>query len=70
MLFPVACGPTNTVRSPKLMSASLTGPIFLARIRFIMRLTPRPNSTQFTTVMGFKPACSVFHNSANRNKQA
>ena len=36
MLFPVAWGPTNTVRSPNSISASATGPMLLASIRLTL----------------------------------
>ena len=66
MLFPVACGPTNTVTSPKRISASVTGPIMVALIRSTIFKQPSIHPYRFTTIAIGRLSCQKDWHSATR----
>ena len=68
MPFPVACGPTNTVTSPKRISASVTGPILVALIRSTMLRQPSIHPFRFTTIAIGALSCQKNLHSASRGQ--
>ncbi len=68
MLFPVACGPTNTVTSPNRISASVTGPILVALIRSTILRQPSIHLIRFTTIAIGALSCQKNWHSASRGQ--
>ena len=68
ILFPVACGPTNIVTSPKLISASETGPILLALIRSTMSRSLSIYRFPFAVFFIITLLCHNFGSSASRSR--